>query len=156
MMLDMDLARAAVADMQALLDATPPQAGQLRLGPDVWTLGEILGHLIDSACNNHQRFARLRFGDLDQFPGYDAEPWVQAQDYASCDFRTLCALWTSYNALLLHLAATIPDHARANAWRTPDGPLTLDFLTQDYYAHLRRHIDHYAARLAEVQAALAG
>ena len=155
-MFNLENARAVVAEMQALLDGTPPQAALVRVTPEAWSLGEIVGHLIDSASNNHQRFARLRLGDLQQFPGYDTEAWVAAQGYADCDFRTLVSLWTSYNALLLHLAATMPEQARGHRWHSPeDGLLSLEFLTEDYYAHLRQHVAHYAGRLAEVQALLA-
>ncbi|MCA1946234.1 MAG: DinB family protein [Desulfovibrio sp.] len=148
-------ARRIVADMQALLDSTPLAAAHVRVAADAWTLGEIVGHLIDSASNNHQRFARLRLGNLDGFPGYKAEAWVLAQDYAACDFPMLAGLWTQYNALLLHLAATTPAAALGHVWRRPDhagGPLTLEFLVADYYDHLRLHCQHYGDRLAEVLA----
>jgi len=151
-MIDMQKARSVVNAFQELLDKTPPEAGQTRPSSDAWTLGEIIGHLIDSASNNHQRFARLRLGNLENFPAYEAEPWVAAQDYAACDFATLASLWTNYNALLLHLAATMPPNARQNAWIRPDGRQTLEFLTADYYEHLHLHVDHYATRLAEVEA----
>jgi len=154
-MIDMPKARAVVAAIQELLDKTPPEAAQVRLSPDAWTLGEILGHLIDSASNNHQRFARLRLGDLENFPAYETEAWVAAQAYADCDFATLAGLWTGYNAYLLHLAATTPPDARQNAWIRPDGRQTLEFLVADYYDHMFLHVDHYAKRLAGVKAALA-
>lgn len=150
-MIDIGNARAAVAGFQELLDATSPGEAHVRVSPESWTLAEIVGHLIDSACNNHQRFARLRLGNLDGFPGYDAEPWVSAQAYDTCGFETLSGLWSRYNALLLHLAATTPGEALANVWIRESGPLTLEFLTNDYYRHLRDHTGHYARRMAEVR-----
>jgi hypothetical protein len=150
--IDLEKARAAVSAFQDLLDKTPPEAATVRIAPDAWTLTEIVGHLIDSAGNNHQRFARLRLGNLEGFPGYEAEAWVRAQDYAACDFQTLSGLWTHYNALLLHLAATTPPAARQNAWVRPEGSQSLEFLVADYYAHMGKHIEHYARRLAEVEA----
>ena len=152
-MFDRDAAVGDLAAFQALLDETPARAAHVRVAPDAWTLAEIVGHLVDSASNNHQRFARLRLGDLAGFPGYDAEPWVAAQDYDACDFALLAGLWTHYNALVLHLASTAPDRALGNVWETPDGGLTLEFLMTDYYAHLRLHTEHYARRLAEVEEA---
>ncbi len=149
-MIDLKKAGKALEAMQSLLDATPQAAAHVRIAPDAWTLAEITGHLIDSASNNHQRFARLRFGDLHGFPGYEAEPWVAAQRYDECDFSLLKALWASYNAMLLHLAATTPDHARTNAWHRESGPLTLEFLVADYYDHLMLHVEHYARRLREI------
>ncbi|MEF2229290.1 MAG: DinB family protein [Pseudodesulfovibrio sp.] len=75
-MFDTKKAETALADFRRLLDATPAEAAHVRIAPDAWTLAEIVGHLIDSAGNNHQRFVRLRFGDLAGFPAYDTEPWV--------------------------------------------------------------------------------
>ena len=40
-----------------LLALTPDQAAA-RPGPDKWSPKEIIGHLIDSASNNHGRFVR--------------------------------------------------------------------------------------------------
>lgn len=152
-MIDLDSAREAVAEFEDLLDRTSAEAAHVRVSPDAWTLAEITGHLIDSAANNHQRFARLRLGDLENFPGYEAERWVAAQDYNRCDFLTLATLWSSYNALLLHLAENTPEEVLGNTWIRPDGLQTLEFLISDYYAHLRLHIGHYAGRLSEVEAA---
>ncbi|BBD08732.1 DinB family protein [Desulfovibrio ferrophilus] len=145
-MMNLDEARQTVTAFQELLDSTPVEAAQVRVSPDAWTLTEIVGHLVDSASNNHQRFARLSLGNLEDFPGYDAEPWVEAQHYATFDFKTLATLWSSYNALILHLAANIPESARTNAWIREDGPQTLEFLIEDYYSHLRLHTDHYTER----------
>src|SRR2546423_3704276 len=46
-----------------------------------WSAKETLGHLIDSASNNHQRFVRAQFTDELVFPGYEQERWVRAQAY---------------------------------------------------------------------------
>ena len=46
-----------------------------------WTRKQLLGHLIDSTANNHQRLVRLQQGHLAGFPGYDQEHWVEAGDY---------------------------------------------------------------------------
>lgn len=151
-MIDLEKARGTVADFQNILDRTVPEMAHVRIAADAWTLAEIVGHLIDSAANNHQRFARLRFGNLEGFPGYEAEPWVRAQAYDDCDFLLLKALWTSYNAFLLHLAAATPAVAGSNEWLRESGSLTLEFLVNDYYDHLRLHIEHYERRLGEVQA----
>jgi hypothetical protein len=151
-MIDLDSARGAVAAFEDLLDRTSAEAAHIRVSPEAWTLAEITGHLIDSAANNHQRFARLQLGNLENFPGYDAEPWVAAQSYNRCDFLTLATLWSSYNALLLHLIENTPEPALANAWIRPSGAQTLEALMADYYEHMRLHTGHYAGRLAAVEA----
>ncbi len=46
-----------------------------------WTKKEVLGHLIDSASNNHQRFVRGQIAVRQDFPGYEQEQWVRIQGY---------------------------------------------------------------------------
>ncbi len=150
-----DAARPTLDALLEMIRETTPAEAAAKLGPEAWTLGEIVGHLVDSAGNNHQRFVRLAFGGLDPFPAYSAEPWVAVQRYASEDFTTLAVLFEAFNEHLLHVVAGLPDGAAANAWAHPEGPLRLDFLVEDYYAHMALHVEHYATRLAEVRAALA-
>ncbi len=52
------------------------------LSPGKWSASEVIGHLIDSAANNHQRFVRAQFRDELVFPGYEQEEWVRVQGYA--------------------------------------------------------------------------
>jgi len=149
-MIDLDKARGVVSEFQALVDKTPAEMAQVRLRSDAWTLTEIVGHLVDSASNNHQRFARLRFGDLEGFPGYEAEPWVEAQKYNGCRFEELSVLWASYNGFLLHLVENAPEEAMGNCWVTGGERVSLEFLMGDYYDHLMIHVDHYRDRLSEI------
>lgn len=149
---DFEKARQTLAAFQQLLDVTPTELTHVRLNSDAWTLAEIVGHLIDSASNNHQRFARLQHGNLDIFPSYEPEPWVAAQNYDGMNFDTLATLWSSYNQALLHIAKSSPASALGNQWVTQKGGQTLDFLIDDYYAHMQIHVEHYQDRLAAIKA----
>ena len=56
------------------------------------TIKQILGHLIDSASNNHQRMVRLQYSkDLLFFPDYrqDNDLWIALQDYQNTDWANL-------------------------------------------------------------------
>jgi len=117
-----------------------------------WSAAQILGHLIDSAANNHQRFVRAQFVDHLDFPGYDQEQWVAAQHYDREPWPQLLALWLAYNRHLAHVVAAIPPavltapRARHSleriAWqRVPaDQPATLAYLIRDYLGHLQAHL----------------
>jgi hypothetical protein len=117
-----------------------------------WSAKEIIGHLIDSASNNHQRFVRAQFqGDL-VFARYEQDAWVQAQQYNRESWPLLVQLWKSFNLHLLHLMAQIPEHVRKRprakhnlhqvAWKTisEDEPATLDYFMRDYIEHLKHHL----------------
>ncbi len=81
---------------------------------DEWSRREILGHLIDSATNNHQRFVRAQFKDDLVFPGYEQEQWVSSQKYNDEPWPDLIELWRAYNLHLLHVVSVHP-RKRLNA-----------------------------------------
>ncbi len=152
MSLDLKGFRKTVEELAATLRAAPQELTAIQLAADKWSLREIVGHLVDSASNNHQRFVRLQDAPRLEFPGYQAERWVQLQRPNLLPWDTLLALWESYNALLLHLAAEVRPECLPNVWQTPEGPRTLEFLIADYYRHLRDHAEHFRQRLAELEA----
>jgi hypothetical protein len=122
------------------------------LSPGKWSPREIIGHLIDSASNNHQRFVRAQFQNDLIFPGYAQEDWVRAQGYRDAPWKELLALWRSYNLQLARVMAAVPqeirmkEHRKHNlhliAWQTipEDRPATLDYLMSDYVGHLKNHL----------------
>jgi hypothetical protein len=152
MSLDLPGFRKAVDGFAAALRAADPELSAVKLAADKWSLREIVGHLVDSASNNHQRFVRLRDSPRLQFPGYQGERWVEIQRPNLLPWPTLTALWESYNELLLHLAAEAEARVEclSHVWETPEGPRTLEFLIADYYRHLGDHTEHFRRRLAEL------
>lgn len=110
-------------------------------GPGTWSRKEILGHLVDSALNNHQRFVRAALAGELTFPSYDGDAWVAAQDYRDRPWLALINLWAHLNAHLAHVVARIPG-ARLGAPCTIGAgkTVTLEFLVRDYLGHLRHHL----------------
>ena len=134
----------------ALLQATDPALAHVRVMADAWTLTEIVGHLVDSAANNHQRFARLISGNLEQFPPYDAETFVAVQQYDGYDFAEMASFWRQYNWLLMHIMQAIPATALENLWQRPDGAKSLRTLVEGYFEHIQMHTDHYRERMQQI------
>lgn len=124
---------------------TPREAGK-------WSPKEILGHLIDSATNNHVRFVKAQLTEDLLFPGYEQEEWVRLQRYNEEPWTLLVQLWRHYNLHLAHVMAAIPEtslktarkehHLDQIAWRTvpKDQPVTLEYLIRDYADHLKHHL----------------
>jgi len=116
--------------------------GSVRRAHDKWSRKEILGHLIDSAANNHQRFIRAQLGGEIKLPGYEQEAWVHAQDYANEPWDNLVQLWKSYNLHLYHVGTKIPsERLNSICFIGTDEPVTLEFLFTDYVRHVRHHLE---------------
>lgn len=111
-------------------------------GEGEWSRKQILGHLLDSAFNNHQRFVRVQLQTkLVALPGYDQPGWVEASHYQELEWERLVELWHSLNTHLAHLVKFIPADKLQNLC-TIDGsePLTLQFVIEDYLVHLKGHL----------------
>ncbi|MEE8585886.1 MAG: DinB family protein [Acidobacteriota bacterium] len=112
-----------------------------RPAPGKWSIQEIVGHLMDSAVNNHHRFVRAQETDPLVFPGYEQDNWVNAQGYNHSSWRELVELWRLYNGHLAQLMRRIPQQKLAVECRIgPYDPVTLEFLVEDYLAHLKHHL----------------
>ena len=124
---------------------------------DKWSSKEIIGHLIDSAANNHQRFVRAQFTDDLVGPPYEQENWVKTQRYKDEPWVQLVQLWRLYNLHICHLISAMPVETRTKlrarhnldriAWKAVSSaePVTLEYFMQDYVAHLRHHLDQIFA-----------
>ncbi len=132
------------------------------LAPGGWSPKELVGHLIDSASNNHQRFVRAAFTDDLVFPGYDQDEWVGLQRYGELDWFELLALFESFNLHLVRVIAALPidvlERERTShnldqiAWETvpTDQTVTLAYFVRDYLGHLKHHLHQLDPKLAPV------
>lgn len=145
--------RETILDATARLRDIAPETSRSKTADDDWAPIEILGHLVDSAANNHQRFVRAQFSDELVFPGYEQNGWVSAQKYREESWLDLIQLWSSYNLHLLHVASTIPDDILTKSREThnldqiafkavgTNEAATLEYFIRDYVVHLRHHLD---------------
>jgi hypothetical protein len=111
-----------------------------------WSRKQVLGHLIDSASNNHQRFVRASLQGSLEFPGYDQDGCVRVQAVQSAPWPLLVTLWTNYNLYLAHVIAHLPaSQLEARCQIGENEPVTLKFLAEDYLTHLLHHLGQIAA-----------
>jgi hypothetical protein len=106
----------------------------------------VIGHLIDSAFNNQQRFVRAQLGASLAFPGYAQESWVAAQAYQQRTWADLVGLWAALNRHLAHVIAHIEPRTLGTPCTIGEGaPVTLRFVAEDYVRHLHHHLAQVVA-----------
>jgi hypothetical protein len=149
--------RRTLDDAAGRLGALTESQVSRRPAPGKWSAKEILGHLVDSAANNHARFVLAQGrGNLD-FPGYEQDRWVSVQGYQNEPWSDILSLWIAYNRHIVHVIGAIPrlelteprrKHSLATiAWQPIDerAPATLEYLVTDYVGHLRHHLSQIYA-----------
>jgi len=125
-----------------LLLAIAPKDAAQRPAPGKWSKQEIVGHLIDSAGNNQQKFVRMLTakGPI-EFVGYAQDDWVAVQHYQSADWPRLVRLWQAANEHLAHVIAHADPACLGNTITIGGaGPFRLDFVMTDYVEHLQHHL----------------
>jgi DinB superfamily len=111
-----------------------------------WSRRQVMGHLIDSASNNHQRFVRAAQQDSLEFPGYDQAGNVRVQAPQEADWALLITLWAAYNRYLAHVIARLPADKLETVCCIGSGkPVTLAFIATDYLTHLLHHLRQIGA-----------
>ena len=145
--------REIIVSATARLTDIPEEQSRRSVSADDWAPIEILGHLIDSAANNHQRFVRAQFTDDLVFPGYEQNQWISAQKYREQSWSDVIQFWNAYNLHLVHVVSVIPEDAltRSRSPHTLDQiafvlvdknePATLEYLIRDYVVHLKHHLN---------------
>jgi hypothetical protein len=110
-------------------------------GAGKWVMKEILGHLIDSAANNHQRFVRAQFGDPFIWPGYDQQAWVPLHRYRERPWPELIELWVALNRHVAAVVEAMPAEKLQTSCTIGDRePAPLEWWLRDYLRHLKHHL----------------
>lgn len=107
-----------------------------------WSPKQVLGHLIDSAANNHQRFVRAQQGVVNMEPyQYAQNAWVDIQQYQDLEWERVVNLWYHYNLHLCGVIAGISEEKEGLVLYFGDSDQrTLRFVAEDYVAHLEHHL----------------
>lgn len=139
--------------LKSVVDAAEPRLRQVDAAesskpilPGGWSRKQVMGHLIDSASNNHQRFVRAAQQASLEFPGYDQEGNVRLQAPQEADWALLVSLWATYNRYLAHVIARLPASKLETVCRIGAGePVSLSFIATDYLTHMVHHLRQVGA-----------
>jgi len=140
-----------ITEIETIIDEWEPKLSALhenviteRTNHQNRTTKQLLGHLIDSASNNHQRMVRLQYNDTLTFPDYtqDNDRWIAIQDYQHSDWKNLVLLWKSFNLHIIHLIKSIDTSNLNYYWTDYEGTkVTLEDMIKGYPWHLNLHIN---------------
>ncbi|MBB6127771.1 DinB family protein [Mucilaginibacter lappiensis] len=114
---------------------------ETRPAPDKWSKKEILGHLIDSAQINLQRFIRCTYEENFRLT-YEQNAWVTVQRYQEADIKDLIDLWTLLNKQIISVLKNYPldrVDARCDNSKLEPNLQTVAWLANDYLEHLKHH-----------------
>ena len=129
-----------------LIRISEDDAGRKPSAP-AWSKKEELGHLIDSAANNHLRFVAGSLQAEFRGPSYDGNGWVDRHGYREMPWAHIVDFWQRYNRFLAGAIRRIPEDRLETSCTIGDGPaVTLRFLIEDYIAHMQHHLDHILQR----------
>ena len=109
--------------------------------PNKWSKAEIMGHLIDSARVNIQRFLDgLRQGSL-KAESYHQDEQVKINKYQQQDTGHLIQLWVGLNNQLLHIIQGMDEAQWTISVEAShlDQPANMAWLYTDYVSHLAHH-----------------
>ncbi len=121
-----------------LLFAIDEQVFSAKTNPEKWSKKEIIGHLIDSATNNHHRLVKGQFENTPTIT-YEQNNWNKYNHYQQIDRKQIIIFWTAYNKQLVELMKRIPQDKLENKVQT-ENLITLQFIIDDYVEHLEHHM----------------
>lgn len=128
-----------------LLEAIPENEFSAKPAPEKWSKKQILGHLIDSTANNHQRFVRIQFEDKPIIT-YDQNNWVNCSYHQEIPKTILIAQWKNCNLFLAQLISNIPTPVlRREGFTGGPDPVSIEWLVADYVQHMEHHLKQIVA-----------
>ena len=114
--------RAELEEVGAALDALPAALADAPWRAGGWTRKQIVGHMLDSAANNRQRFVRAAIDGRYAGPKYAQDGWVAAHGYAAQSWETLLGWWQAEHEILMAVVERIPEERLAAGCVVGDDP----------------------------------
>jgi hypothetical protein len=116
------------------------------------SIKQVVGHMVDSASNNHQRMVRLQYNKELVFPDYrqDNDLWIAFQNYQDANWQNIVQLWKFYNLHIIHVIQSIDLNKLENYWNDFEGTkVTLEQMIEGYLWHLELHLKEIQVVLNE-------
>lgn len=141
-----------IFEIEKQLTAIDKDLAKTKPKPDKWCINEILGHLIDSAINNHRRFILMQIQDDLVFEGYEQDKWVELQNYIIKDLKTLIETWEILNLNIISSLMEVNPSLWKKEYKVHSfdeilwkeipktTAATPEYFVKDYFGHLDHHL----------------
>ncbi|CAL2090125.1 dihydrofolate reductase [Tenacibaculum sp. 190524A02b] len=121
-----------------------------------WSKKEVLGHLVDSAFNNLQRYIRVQYEEVPHIVYYQNE-WVQLQNWQNVKVEDIITLWIAINKQIVVIWLNFPKEkvkSRVNVSKDKEEIYTFAELIEDYIQHFKHHAKQIIPKMITVIAAI--
>ena len=144
-----EIIRNSTPQLEAVSDAD----ASWKQDANVWSPKEILGHLVDSAMHNHERFVGIALNEKLEFAGDDQNAWVNFQAWQDRPWLEIVALWNAYNLHIAWLIEQLPENSleREATVFLSRKTVTLKWLVEHYVQHLEHHLGQINERIRQIQ-----
>lgn len=137
----------AINKLSQIIDDVRQLKGQdidwtYKASPAKWSKKEVIGHLIDSAQINLQRFVRCTYEQNFRLT-YEQVEWVAAAHYQDADINELIELWALLNLQIVRVLNNYPSNrlnARCDNSKQEPNLQTVEWLAADYVDHMSHHL----------------
>jgi hypothetical protein len=140
-------------ESQAAFQRIPQEEWRAKPHAHKWSKKEVLGHLVDSALTNLRRFIMTQYQPGEKIV-YHQDEWVALQHYQEADLDDLIQLWAGLNRQIARVVERIPPermHLSCDTGKAGQELHTLDYLIEDYLAHLKHHLAQIGGRTPQPQ-----
>lgn len=132
-----------------------PEQEQARPGPGVWSIAELVTHMVDSDGVGIERMKRVIAEDEPTLQAYDQDRWIARLDAHNMPVAEAVALFAANRGWMTRILrkCSEEDFARSGN-HTEDGPKTLAKLLVGYVGHLDYHLKYLYAKRANLGVSL--
>ena len=138
----------AITKYYALLKETNDENFSNKPALNKWSKQEELGHLIDSAQNNIQRFIRVQYEENVHIR-YHPDNWVIMNNYQNIEKNDVVELWYLLNKQIIAILEKMPSDKQEALMSfdvNPANKNTTLFIAEDYVQHLTHHLENIVSK----------
>ncbi len=133
----------SILEMEQILLKIGEEALAVKISEEKWSKKEILGHLIDSAIHNLQRFTEVQFKPQPYaIKSYNQDELVRVNRYQKKDIKDMIDLWVGLNKQILFIIIKLGYSLHEYLFLLDQNRIeTLEWLFIDYVEHLEHHLE---------------